>query len=79
MIEGCSPALSEDIGHMLNVNGLEALAISICDVSYKLMNLKIILLLIHCIVDMGTSQARLSYLAMSERCCIVHAMVSENR
>ena len=62
-----------------NVDGPEALAISIGDESYKLMNLKIILLLIHCIVDMRTSQARLSYLAMSERCHIVHAMVSENR
>jgi len=79
MIEGCSPAVSEDRGHTLNVNGPEALAISISDVSYKLMNLKIILLLIHCVMNMGTSQARLSYLAISERCCIVHAMVSENR
>jgi len=55
------------------------LAISICDVSYKLMNLKIILLLIHCLVDMPTSQAWLSYLATSERYRIVRVMVSENR
>ena len=57
MIEGCSPAVSEDRGHTSNVDGLESLAISICDVSYKLMNLKIILLLIHCLVDMPTNQA----------------------
>ena len=43
MIEGCSPAVSEDRGHTSNVDGLESLAISICDVNYKLMNLKIIL------------------------------------
>ena len=79
MIEGCSPAVSYDRGHTSNVDGPEALAISIGDVSYKLMNLKIILLLIHCVVDMRTSQARLSYLAMYERCRIVRTMVSENR
>ena len=79
MIEGCSPAVFEDRGHTSNVNGLESLAISICDVSYKLMNLKIILLLIHCPVDMPTSQARLSYLVMSERYRIVRVMVSEDR
>ena len=79
MVERCSPAVSEDRGHMSNVNGPEALAISICDVSYKLMNLKIILLLIHCVMDMHTSQAQLSYLVMSKRCRIVHVMVSENR
>jgi len=79
MIEGCSPAVSEDRGHTSNVDGLESLAISICDISYKLMNLEIILLLIHCLVDMPTSQARLSYLAMSERYRIVSMMVSENR
>ena len=55
MIEECSPALSEDRGHTSNVDGPEALAILIGDVSYKLMNLKIILLLIHCVVDMRTS------------------------
>jgi len=43
------------------------------------MNLKIILLLIHCLVDMPTSQARLSYLAMSERYRIVRVMVSKDR
>jgi len=43
------------------------------------MNLKIILLLIHCLVDMPTSQARLSYLVMSERYHIVRVMVSEDR
>ena len=59
--------VSEDRGHTSNVDGPESLAISICDVSYKLMNLKIILLLIHCLVDMPTSQAWLSYLAMSKR------------
>ena len=79
MIEGCRPVVSEDRGHTSNIDGPEALAISICDVSYKLMNLKIILLLIHCVVDMRTSQARLIYLAMYERCCIVRVMVSENR
>jgi len=79
MIEECSPAVSEDRGHTSKVNAPEALAISIDDVSYKLMNLKIILLLIHCVVDMRTSQARLSYLAMYKRCRIVRAMVSENR
>jgi len=79
MIEGCSPAVSEDRGHTSNVDGPESLAISICDVSYKLMNLKIILLRSHCLVDMPTSQARLSYLAMSERYHIVRVMVSENR
>ena len=71
--------MSEDRGHTSNIDGPEALAISICDVSYKLMNLKIILLLIHCVVDMHTSQAWLSCLAMSERCRIVRVMVSENR
>ena len=79
MIEECSPAVSEDRGHTSNVDGPEALAISIGDVSYKQMNLKIILLLIHCVVDMRTSQARLIYLAMYESCRIVRAMVSENR
>ena len=79
MIEGYSPAVSEDRGRTSNVDGPEALAVSICDMSYKLTNLKIILLFIHCVVDMHTSQAWLSYLAMSERCRIVHAMVSENR
>ena len=79
MIEEYSPAMSEDRGRTPNVDGSEALTISICGVSYKLTNLKIILLLIHCVVNMHTSQARLSYLATSERCRIVHAMVSENR
>ena len=64
MVEVCSPAVSEDRGHTSKVDGPESLAISIRDVSYKLMyklmNLKIILLLIHCLVDMPTSQARLS-------------------
>jgi len=55
------------------------LAISIRDVSYKLMNLKIILLLIHCLVDMPTSQVQLSYLVMSERYRIVRVKVSEDR
>jgi len=67
MVEVCSPAVSEDGGHTSKVDGLESLSISIRDVSYKLMNLKIILLLIHCLMDMPTCQARLSYLAMSER------------
>ena len=53
MVGVCSPA---DRGHMSKVDGPESLAISICDVSYKLINLKIILLLIHCLVDMPTSQ-----------------------
>ena len=79
MVEGCSPVVSEDKGHTSNVDGPESLAISICDVSYKLMNLKIILLLIHCLVDMPTRQARLSYLAMSKRYHIVRVMVSEDR
>ena len=67
MVEVCSPAVSEVRGHASKVDGPESLAISIRDASYKLMNLKIILLRIHCLVDMPTSQARLSYLAMSER------------
>ena len=71
-------AVSEDRGHTSKVDGPESLAISIRDVSYKLMNLKIILLRIHCLVDMPTSQARLSYLVMSERYRIVHVMVSED-
>ena len=79
MVEVCSPAVSEDRGHTSNVDGPEALAISIGDVSYKLMILKIILLLIHCVVDMRTSQAWLSYLATYERCRIVRTMVFENR
>jgi len=58
MVEGYSPAMSEDRGHTSKVDGPESLAISICDVSYKLMNLKIILLLIHCLVDMTTSRTR---------------------
>ena len=66
MVEVCSPAVSEDRGHTSNVDGPEALAISIGDVSYKLMNLKIILLLIHCVVDMRTSHAWLSYVATFE-------------
>jgi len=57
MVEGCSP---EDRGYTSKVDGPESLAISICDVSYKLMNLKIILFLIHCLLDMPTRQARLS-------------------
>ena len=63
MVEVCSPALaaaaavSEDRGHMSKVDGPESLAISIRDVSYKLMNLKlIILLLIHCLMDMHAYQ-----------------------
>jgi len=79
MIEECSPALSEERGHTSNINGPESLAISIGDVSYKLMNLNIILLLMYCIMDMRTSQARLSYLAMYKRCRFVSTMVSENR
>jgi len=79
MVEVCSPAVSEDRGHTSKVDGPESLAISIRDVSYKLMNLKIILLLTHCLVDMPTSQARLSYLVMSERYRIVCVMVSEDR
>jgi len=55
MVEVCSPAVSEDRGHMSKVDGPESLGISIRDVSYKLMNLKIILVLIHCLVDMPTS------------------------
>ena len=51
MVEVCSPAVSEDRGHMSKVDGPESL--------------KIILLLIHCLVDMPASQARLSYLVMS--------------
>jgi len=79
MVEVCSPAVSEDRGHTPNVNSPESLDISICDVSYKLMNLKIILLLIHCLVDMPTSQARLSYLVMAERYHTVRVMVSKDR
>ena len=79
MVEECSPAVSEDRGHMSKVDGPESLAISIRDVSYKLMNLKIILFLIHCLVDMPTSQARLSYLVMAERYRTVRVMVSEDR
>ena len=79
MVEGCSPAVSEDRGHTSKVDGPESLATSICDVSYKLMNLKIILLLIHCLLDMPTSQARLSYLVMSKRYRIVRVMVSKDR
>jgi len=71
--------VSEDRGHTSKVDGLESLAISTRDVSYKLKNLKIILLLIHSLVDMPTSQARLSYLVMSERYRIVRVMVSEDR
>jgi len=65
MVEVCSPAVSEDRRHMSKVDGPEPLAISIRDVSYKLMNLKIILLLIHCLADMPSSQARLCYLVMA--------------
>ena len=79
MVEVCSPAVSEDRIHMSKVDGPESLAISIRDVSYKLMNLKIILLLIHCLVDKPTSQARLSYLVMAERYHTVRVMVSEDR
>ena len=79
MVEVCSPAVSEDRGHLSKVDGPESLAISIRDVSYKLMNLKIILLLIHCLVDMPTGQARLSYLVMAERYRTVRVMVSEDR
>ena len=50
MVEVCSPAVSEDRGHTSKVDGPESLAISICDVSYKLMNLKIILIS-HCPCD----------------------------
>ena len=42
MVEVCSPAVSEDRGHTSKIDGPESLAISICDVSYKLMNLKTI-------------------------------------
>jgi len=79
MVERCSPAVSEVRGHTSKVDGPESMAISICDVSYKLMNLKIILLLIHCLMDMPTSQAWLSYLAMCERYRIVRVMVSKDR
>jgi len=81
MVEKCSPVVSEDRGHTSKVDGPESLAISICDVSYKLINLKFILFLIHCLADMPTSQAWLSYLAISERdiACIVRVMVSEDR
>ena len=79
MVEKCSPAVFEDRGHTSKVDGPESLAISIRDVSYKLMNLKIILLLIHCLLDMPTSQARLCYLVMSARYRIVCVMVSEDR
>jgi len=79
MVEVCSPAVSEDRCHTSKVDGPESLALSIRDVSYKLMNLKIILLLIHCLVDMPTSQARLSYLVMSEGYRIVCMMVSKDR
>ena len=79
MVEVCSPAVSEDRGHMSKVDGPESLAISIRDVIYKLMNLKIILLLIHCLVDMPTSQAKLNSLVLSERYRIVCMMVSEDR
>jgi len=44
------PAVSEDRGRTSKVDGPESLAISICDVSYKLMNLKIILIS-HCPCD----------------------------
>ena len=43
MVEVCSPAVSEDRGHMSKVDGPESLAISIRDVSYKLMNLKLVM------------------------------------
>ena len=43
MVEVCSPAASEDRGHMSKVDGPESLAISIRDVSYKLMNLKLVM------------------------------------
>jgi len=76
MVEVCSPAVSEDRGHMSKIDGPESLAISIRDVG---MNLKIILLLIHCLVDMPTSQAWLSYLVMAERYRTVRVMVSEDR
>ena len=79
MVEVCSPAVSEDRGHTSKVDGPESLAISIRGVSYKLMNLKIILLLIHCLVDMPTSQAKLNSLVLSERYRIVCMMVSEDR
>jgi len=79
MVQVYSPAVSEDRGHMSKVDGPESLAISIRDVSYKLMNWKIILLLIHCLVDMPTSQAQLSYLVMAERYRTVRVMVSEDR
>jgi len=38
MVARCSSAVSEDRGHTSKVDGPESLAISICDVSYKLMN-----------------------------------------
>jgi len=79
MVDMCGPAMSEDRGHMSKVDCPEALAISIRDVSYKLMNLKIILLLIHCLLDMPTSQARLSYLVIAVRYCTVSVTVSEDR
>ena len=79
MVEVCSPAVSEDRGHASKVDGPESLAISIRDVSYKLMNLKITLLLIHCLVNMPTSQAWLSYLVISKRYRVVRVMVSEDR
>ena len=79
MVEVRSPAVSEDRGHMSKVDGPESLAISIRDVSCKLMNLKIILLLSHCFADMPTSQAWLSYLVMTERYRTVRVMVSEDR
>jgi len=77
MVEGCSPAVSEDRGSHGRWSGI--IAYFNFDVSYKLMNLKIILLLIHCLVDMPTSQARLTYLVMSDRYRIVRVMVFKGR
>ena len=79
MVEVCSPAVSEDRGHTPKVDGPESLAISIRDVSYKLMNLKIILLLKSLPRGHAYQPSTWSYLVMSERYRIVRVMVSEDR
>ena len=69
---------SEGRGRPLSIDGLDALAIAaICGVTCKPVNLKFILLLIHCLMKIN-AQSTVRYLTASERYRIVQLMVSEN-
>ena len=69
MIEGCSPAVSEDKGHTSNVDGPESLAHELENYTAS-----------HSLPRGHAYQpSTVSYLVMSERYSIVRMMVSEHR